>query len=583
MKRVFLLLTLTLCAAFCIAADADYTTSEEYISLRNSMHNAFNSADSAKFFPAVKALEAYLKKQGDTHGYYNQRCNEIVFLMNQQKIFEAYKLARELSEELREKHIDKEMYMANNMLGHINNFCGNKEEAKENWRETLRLMEREGYYANMPPIYMNIVNVANDDSPEEADTLLALALDIAKKYAPERVFDIETRLTLSYYYRGDFDRFVEGYKAYKEGEKEGKTSVHGRSLEVYYLAYQGKTDEAIDLAKGELGDEGKDAIVQIYEKAGRWKEAYQAKKEATATNDSIINVVLANSMMGIRDEIRLYEADRKAFRTKVIGLTAAILLLSLLILSLFYLVQTRRKHLQELKKAYQRATESEKMKAAFIQNVSHEVRTPLNIISGFSQVIADPELTDSVEERLHMSDMMQKSAHQITTLIDEIIGLSLIESTEKMRRDDTPRINRMLRQTIQEYEPIANKGVAIRLETSLDDEFTLNTNENMLKRIVSALLENAVKYTELGSIFIKASQDDNQLVIAVEDTGCGIPEKEAEHIFDRFVKLDSFKEGIGLGLPLSRKLAEQLGGNVTLDTSYKDGARFVLTLPIFII
>ena len=103
MKRVFLLLTLTLCAAFCIAADADYTTSEEYISLRNSMHNAFNSADSAKFFPAVKALEAYLKKQGDTHGYYNQRCNEIVFLMNQQKIFEAYKLARELSEELREK------------------------------------------------------------------------------------------------------------------------------------------------------------------------------------------------------------------------------------------------------------------------------------------------------------------------------------------------------------------------------------------------------------------------------------------------------------------------------------------------
>lgn len=580
MKRVFLLLTLTLCAAFCIAADADYTTSEEYISLRNSMHNAFNSADSAKFFPAVKALEAYLKKQGDTHGYYNQRCNEIVFLMNQQKIFEAYKLARELSEELREKHIDKEMYMANNMLGHINNFCGNKEEAKENWRETLRLMEREGYYANMPPIYMNIVNVANDDSPEEADTLLALALDIAKKYAPERVFDIETRLTLSYYYRGDWDRFVEGYKAYKEGEKEGKTSVHGRSLEVYYLAYQGKTDEAIDLAKGELGDEGKDAIVQIYEKAGRWKEAYQAKKDATATNDSIINVVLANSMMGIRDEIRLYEADRKAFRTKVIGLTAAILLLSLLILSLFYLVQTRRKHLQELKKAYQRATESEKMKAAFIQNVSHEVRTPLNIISGFSQVIADPELTDSVEERLHMSDMMQKSAHQITTLIDEIIGLSLIESTEKMRRDDTPRINRMLRQTIQEYEPIANKGVAIRLETSLDDEFTLNTNENMLKRIVSALLENAVKYTELGSIFIKASQDDNQLVIAVEDTGCGIPEKEAEHIFDRFVKLDSFKEGIGLGLPLSRKLAEQLGGNVTLDTSYKDGARFVLTLPI---
>lgn len=580
MKRVFILLTMTLCAVFCIAATFDYENDKEYIALRDSMHNAFNNADSARFFPAIKKLEDYLQKQNDTHGYYTQRCNEIVFLMNQQKIFEAYKLGRDLSIELREKGIHKEMYMAVNMLGHINNFCGNKERAKENWKETLRLMEEEGYYANMPPIYMNIVNVANDDDVEETDSLLRLALETAKKYSPDRVFDIETRQTLSYYYRGDFDKFLNGYYAYKEGEKEGKTSVHGRSLEVYYLAHQGKTDEAIALAREELGDEGKDAIVQILEKAGRWEEAFNAQRDASATNDSIINVILSNSMQGIRDELRIYDAYRETNRIRIIGLSAAIILLSLLICSLFYLVQSRRKHLKELKKAYRRAAESEKMKGAFIQNITHEVRTPLNIISGFSQVIADPELTDSVEERQHMSQMMQKSAHQITSLIDEIIGLSLIESTEKMRRDDTPHVNRMLSQAIQEYETFTHKDVTIRMETSLDDDFTLTTNENMLKRIISALLENAIKYTEKGSIFLKASSTDTQVEIAIEDTGCGIPEDEAERIFDRFVKLDSFKEGIGLGLPLSRKLAEQLGGNVTLDTTYKEGARFILTLPI---
>lgn len=580
MKRVFILLTMTLCAVFCIAATFDYENDKEYIALRDSMHNAFNNADSARFFPAIKKLEDYLQKQNDTHGYYTQRCNEIVFLMNQQKIFEAYKLGRDLSIELREKGIHKEMYMAVNMLGHINNFCGNKERAKENWKETLRLMEEEGYYANMPPIYMNIVNVANDDDVEETDSLLRLALETAKKYSPDRVFDIETRQTLSYYYRSDFDKFLNGYYAYKEGEKEGKTSVHGRSLEVYYLAHQGKTDEAIALAREELGDEGKDAIVQILEKAGRWEEAFNAQRDASATNDSIINVILSNSMQGIRDELRIYDAYRETNRIRIIGLSAAIILLSLLICSLFYLVQSRRKHLKELKKAYRRAAESEKMKGAFIQNITHEVRTPLNIISGFSQVIADPELTDSVEERQHMSQMMQKSAHQITSLIDEIIGLSLIESTEKMRRDDTPHVNRMLSQAIQEYETFTHKDVTIRMETSLDDDFTLTTNENMLKRIISALLENAIKYTEKGSIFLKASSTDTQVEIAIEDTGCGIPEDEAERIFDRFVKLDSFKEGIGLGLPLSRKLAEQLGGNVTLDTTYKEGARFILTLPI---
>ena len=118
------------------------------------------------------------------------------------------------------------------------------------------------------------------------------------------------------------------------------------------------------------------------------------------------------------------------------------------------------------------------------------------------------------------------------------------------------------------------------MDSELDDDFTIKTNESMLKRIVSALIENAAKYTEEGSILVKASKDDNKFSIIVEDTGCGIPEKEAEHIFDRFVKLNSFKEGIGLGLPLSRKLAEQLDGTVNLDTTYKEGARFVVTLPI---
>ena len=580
MKRVYLLLTLTLCFAIRIAAAVDYTNDKVYQTLRDSMHHAFNDGDSARFFPAVKKLESYLQKQNDVHGYYTQRCNEMVFLLNQQKIFEAYMKGRELSIELREKNLENEMYMAYNMLGHINRICGNKIAAKRNFYRALDLMEQQGYYENMPPIYMNIVNVEMGDNPQEAMELLTKAQEIAEKYAPERVFDIETRRTVSYYNAGDIPKFLEGYKAYKEGVKEGKSSVHGRTMEVYYLASQGEIDKAIELAKEELGDDGEEIITLLYEKSGRWKEAYENLRKSSITNDSVNNVALANSMMGIRDQLAMNDMENKSSRNRLIALTIGFVLLTLLVMAQVYIVLSRRKHLKEMQKAYRRAAESEKMKAAFIQNITHEVRTPLNIISGFSQVIADPELTDSVEERQYMSEMMQKSAHQITSLIDEIIGLSLIESTDKMRRDDTPYINRMLRQTIQEYEAIANKGVAIRLESSLDDEFTLKTNENMLKRIVSALLENAVKFTEMGSIFVNASQVGNQLQIAVEDTGCGIPESEVEHIFDRFVKLDSFKEGIGLGLPLSRKLAQQLDGNVTLDTTYTDGARFVVTIPI---
>ena len=129
MKRIILALSLTLIASFCFAQARDYSKDQTYQTLREAMHHAFNDGDSAKFFPALRNLQEYLLQQDDLHGYYTQRCNEIVFQMNQRHIFEAYMLARNLSKELREKKVDKERYMAINMLGHINNYCGNKEEA----------------------------------------------------------------------------------------------------------------------------------------------------------------------------------------------------------------------------------------------------------------------------------------------------------------------------------------------------------------------------------------------------------------------------------------------------------------------
>ncbi len=563
------------------AQAVDYSNDATYKELYNAMHHAFNDGDSAKFFPAVKALQQYLFDKKDLHGYYTQRCNEIVFEINQQRIYEAYKMARELSKELREKKVDKEMYMAMNMLGHINRYCGNKEEAKENWHEVLRLMQEHGYYSSMPSIYLNIVNVALDDSPEEADSLLEVAKQISQKYSPERVFDIETRRTLSYYYRGDYDRFLKGYEEYKKGVAEGKSSVHGRSIEVYHEALLGHTDEAIKLAREELGDEGYDAITIIYEKAGRWEEAFHALKEQTATSDSIDNVVLTNSMMGIRDEMMIYEAERDVARSRFYMMSAVIILLALLTIALFYITQTRRRHLKELRKAYDQALESDKMKTAFIQNISHEVRTPLNIIGGFSQVIANPDIDPGIEERREIARMTQKNARLITTLIDEMLLVSLNESTEGAKKENLVEVNDLMRDLLQENQPNVSSKTTIQYDTTLADDFTILTNEYMLKIIVNALVDNAAKNTPKGTIVLRATKpSDDELDLIVEDTGCGIPAAEAEHIFERFVKLDTFKQGIGLGLPLCRMLIEKLGGTVRLDTTYTQGARFIVTLPI---
>ena len=574
------LLTTTLLLTVCISqAKVDYNKDVKYQELRDSMTHGFNSGDSARFYTHVHNLQRYLLHQKDYHGYYTQRCNEIIFEMNRQRIFEAYVKAKELSKELREKKLDKEMYMAVNMMGHINRYCGNKETAKKCFFEVIDLMKKNGYYESIPPIYMNIVNVALDDDPDEALQMLDEAKAIAEKYSPERVFDIETRKTLSYYNRGQIDKFLEGYKAYKAGVAQGKSSVHGRSMEVYYLASTGKVDEAVEYAKKYMGDEGGEAIPLIYERAGRWEDAYKAFKKESLASDSIDNVVISNSMKGIQDQIELYEVEHKQAQDRTYGLLAIIFLMMLLIIAMAYIVQARKKHIVEMKKAYDKAMESEKMKTAFIQNVTHEVRTPLNIITGFAQVIADPEMDESPEERKRISTMMQKSTRQVTVLMDEIIGLSLIDSTEQVTKDDDTNINRMLRELTEEYRDYATSETEVKMETTLPDDYTLKTNENMLHRIMNCLMENAVKYTQKGYITMRSCEEDGQLKIAIEDTGSGVPEEEAEHIFDRFVKLDNFKAGIGLGLSLSRKLAKQLGGNVELDTTYKDGARFIVTLP----
>ena len=576
-----LITLLLLLAAVTTQAKVDYENDAVYKALRDSMHVSFNNADEERFFKDIKKFEDYLLTKNDIHSYYTQRCNEIVFMMNTQKIFEAYKAARALSAELREKKLDKEMYMAYNMLGHIYRYCGNEEGALRSFRNVIDMMEKSGYRESQPPIYMNIVGVIEEENPQEALEIINKALEIANEVAPERVFDIETRRTLIYYSIGDKEKFSEGYRAYKKGEAEGLTSVHGRALEVYYLASLGKIDEAVEMAKKELGEDSFLTIASIYKDAGRWEEAYEAQQQEAKLNDSINSLILTNSMEGLRTELRIYDLEREKSQARTITLTIIIILLGLLVAALVYIMFSRRRHMLQLKKAYEHALESDKMKTAFIQNITHEVRTPLNIISGFAQVVASPDAAPDVLERQEIAKMMTHNTRVITNLIDEMLELSLNETAEEVTLEDGVHIGRLLSDIQEENNELTKPDVPLHFDNQLPAGFTMTTNKDMLRRILNALLDNAIKFTEEGSITLKAWTDNSQLFFSIEDTGCGIAKEDAIRIFNRFTKLDEFKEGLGLGLSLCRMLATRLHGSLVLDQSYAGpGARFVLSLPI---
>ncbi len=576
-----LITLLLLLATVTTQAKVDYKNDAVYKALRDSMHVSFNNADEERFFKDIKKFEDYLLTKNDIHSYYTQRCNEIVFMMNTQKIFEAYKAARALSAELREKKLDKEMYMAYNMLGHIYRYCGNEEGALRSFRNVIDMMEKSGYRESQPPIYMNIVGVIEEENPQEALEIINKALEIANEVAPERVFDIETRRTLIYYSIGDKEKFSEGYRAYKKGEAEGLTSVHGRALEVYYLASLGKIDEAVEMANKELGEDSFLTIASIYKDAGRWEEAYEAQQQEAKLNDSINSLILTNSMEGLRTELRIYDLEREKSQARTITLTIIIILLGLLVAALVYIMFSRRRHMLQLKKAYEHALESDKMKTAFIQNITHEVRTPLNIISGFAQVVASPDAAPDVLERQEIAKMMTHNTRVITNLIDEMLELSLNETAEEVTLEDGVHIGRLLSDIQEENNELSKPDVPLHFDNQLPAGFTMTTNKDMLRRILNALLDNAIKFTEEGSITLKAWTDNSQLFFSIEDTGCGIAKEDAIRIFDRFTKLDEFKEGLGLGLSLCRMLATRLHGSLVLDQSYAGpGARFVLSLPI---
>ena len=232
---------------------------------------------------------------------------------------------------------------------------------------------------------------------------------------------------------------------------------------------------------------------------------------------------------------------------------------------------------KELKLALDKAQESDRLKTAFIRNISHEVRTPLNAINGFSQLLCSSDFELSQEERQDMKDRISKNAETLTDIFSEVLEMSEGESLHS--RSDVD-VNTLCREVIKEQKKVNEKGLDIRYASSLPDDFKVHTNEPNVRLILRHLLDNAVKFTEKGGVTLKCEVIGQQLVMSVADTGIGIEPDNRERIFDNFVKLDDYADGVGLGLSLSRRLARLLGGDVTYDYGYTGGARFLFTLPI---
>ena len=241
--------------------------------------------------------------------------------------------------------------------------------------------------------------------------------------------------------------------------------------------------------------------------------------------------------------------------------------------------ETRQRGL-ELQIAKSKAEKADRKKTAFIQDLYHQIRTPLNVIIGFAQVLRDSH-SIIVDEDFHiLTDDILQNTSTISNIIDNWTKTLTLEGINHVERNDNVCCNIICQQAAQDVNLREPEHVKLFVNGNLPDDLYIKTDKECLLKVLGELLHNANKFTREGYISIECDEkDEHHVYIAVSDTGSGIPEGEQERIFTQFTKLNDFNEGLGMGLTLSRRIARLLGGELTLDTTYHNGARFVLTLP----
>ena len=248
------------------------------------------------------------------------------------------------------------------------------------------------------------------------------------------------------------------------------------------------------------------------------------------------------------------------------------------------LVKERRLFEEDMLSAKEKAEAGDRLKTAFIRNISHEIRTPLNGIIGFGQLMADPAITQ--EEKEEYLSMLTESTDRLINSVTNIIDISLIVSGTQEVRKKTVELRKILDEAYQKFHKRClqkNLDFSIQIQTA-NNELQLDTDPELLKKVLNYLIDNAIKFTQKGSMIIGLTEKENTFELLVKDTGIGINPEEQQTIFDHFMQKDISTtrdfEGSGLGLSIAKGLVELLGGNIWVESKKGEGSTFFFTLPI---
>lgn len=561
------------------------------------------------YFWMQKALPLFLEQERYVE-YFRMKAWYIYVLNRTKRNEEALKYVSGLREEAGRLKFPEGMEMANQALAdfYLSNNLG--EEGVALYEEVIRSMEMRNAplikrinivrqlmnkaldpdirmkYVKRLDDYIHIYKSRNMDWLDEEIPLYYLEYVAHRHYAIEYIKRNELQEALSHLKKAEELLGQHEMFSYKNelltiyGYYYKQSKQYNRALVVYdSLLPLWRKRNTMDSYLETLQDKA-DVLLE----SGRDRAASLAYKEYAFLNDSLSKVRFYDELAEMKTQ---HEVDKLELKNKQMDLEVAqahshllqmgggAALLFVLCCLLGYISYSRHRYGQQLKVAKEKAEEADRMKSAFLANMNHEIRTPLNAIVGFSQVLVDE---DDLETRQEYADIIQSNNELLQRLIADVLDISKIES------------NTMALTYAEHDLAVLMKEIynVIRLRMPEEVELELNecppqlfcTDRNRLTQILTNLLTNAIKHTEKGFIRFGYQVTATDIIFSVEDSGEGIPEDKLEKIFSRFVQLNDWSKGVGLGLAICKGLITQMGGTISVSSVFGEGSTFTVVLPL---
>lgn len=571
----------------------------EHRRLQTAMWDACAQDSQVVVYEACLAFQKHAKREGDMMSAHTAWICGIMYNLGQMNVKDAYHVAQIMKADvMNDENSVEERYLVPNMMGHVYNTCGNIPGAQEELLESAEMIKGTRYEADgLPFIYLALAHVQLNNNLDEALRWVDMTMNTAAQHMDSPNYyralaDAYAIKAIVRFKQRDYVGFRQCIDLMEAAERRNKVPSGDLFLpyaRIYKTLLDGNTERALD-ETDKLKNKKEQYLLKcdIYGYIGDNEKSFMTQRELMHKRDSITGVMIAENIHQQEEEMAMMQKQQKMFKMLNIILFVAFVFAVLTIVMMARNLLIRRSYQknllsknQELEAANKHVMAANEMKTEFIRNVSHEIRTPLNIINGFAQVLTDGDNSFEPEERKDIADTISENTRQITSLVNKMLVLANETTSNLLSKIKGVDVVEICQRAIEAMPKTDAEKIKVFFDNQVQGGGTiLNTNGDSLLLMLGNLLENSVKFTDEGKIVLRLKRTKTHFLFSVEDTGCGIPADKVDTIFERFTKVDEFKEGLGLGLAYCHETAQKLGGSLTLDSTSDAGTTFTLSLPI---